>query len=72
MYNTHHLGFGAPDKQLVIVNYAICPFTRQPQLKTKDTMASLISLFVTKTVAAKLAGEDAGALIAAQIFLHCS
>lgn len=36
MYNTRNLGFGAPDHQLAIVNYAMCPFTRQPQLNAPE------------------------------------
>lgn len=47
MYNTHNLGFGALDQQLVIMSYSLCPFTMQPQL---NPMVSSISLFVTKMV----------------------
>lgn len=72
MYNTRNLGFGAPDHQLLIVNYAMCPFTRQPQL---NAMVSLNSLSGTEMVPAKQAGQDVTALTAAQIFrsfLHCA
>lgn len=53
MYNMHNLGFSAPDQQLVIVNYAVCPFTRQAQ---SNAVVSLISVFVTEMEPAKLAG----------------